>query len=462
MANTESTRRNDKIPFIFFICSSVMIIFSFGMAVGTYKIFPYHILAQAQNGLEELKAQVFRLGEGQKEIPVPWYYSIVNESCQETYVRKNDSEYEGLNLVTRFGERSKLCAEIMDMNGKILHEWDIGWFKIWPKPEHLDRYFVPKSKPGTHIHGAVVMKNGDLIFNFEHLGLVRINRISEVVWRLPYQTHHSIHRNNDGNLWVCGQRRRYKPNVNFPNRKPPFDEYTILEVTPEGEIMHEWLISEILHKNGLSGLLAFSFEPGSSRYEINLDDRLHLNDAEPFPSTMEEGFFKKGDILVSLRNINTIFVFNRDTGKIKYCSTGRFIHQHDPDFIDGNRFSVFDNKSFAENGSVKSRIVIVNAAEDTFEVFFDGGGKIPFYTDIMGKHQWLPNGNLLITESREGRAFEINRRGEVVWEYINFVYQGVVGLVEEVQRLNESRIFLDTQNKTETGVSNDFEKIVLE
>lgn len=53
----------------------------------------------------------------------------------------------------------------------------------------------------------------------------------------------------------------------------------------------------------------------------------------------------------------------------------------------------------------------------------------------MGKHQWLPNGNLLITESRWGRTFELNRKGEIVWEYNNYVEPQIVGLVEEVQRL---------------------------
>ena len=43
----------------------------------------------------------------------------------------------------------------------------------------------------------------------------------------------------------------------------------------------------------------------------------NLNDVEPFPPTMEEGFFRQGDILVSLRNINTVFVFNRHSRKIK-------------------------------------------------------------------------------------------------------------------------------------------------
>jgi hypothetical protein len=55
----------------------------------------------------------------------------------------------------------------------------------------------------------------------------------------------------------------------------------------------------------------------------------------------------------------------------------------------------------------------------------------------MGKHQWLPNGNLLISESMRGRAFEIDRDGRVVWEYLNVVEDGYAGVLEEVQRLPE-------------------------
>jgi hypothetical protein len=49
--------------------------------------------------------------------------------------------------------------------------------------------------------------------------------------------------------------------------------------------------------------------------------------------------------------------------------------------------------------------------------------------------QWLPNGNLLITESMEGREFEINSRREVVWEHMSYVEAAVVGIVEEVERI---------------------------
>ena len=53
----------------------------------------------------------------------------------------------------------------------------------------------------------------------------------------------------------------------------------------------------------------------------------------------------------------------------------------------------------------------------------------------MGKHQWLPNGNLLVTESAAGRAFELNSDKQIVWEFINLTGTGTVGIVQEVQRI---------------------------
>ena len=254
------------------------------------------------------------------------------------------------------------------------------------------------------------------------------------MWRLPHQTHHSVHLDEDGTLWVCGQRRHEEPDPRFPNRRAPFDEYTLLQVSPEGAILSEWSVADLLIENGLRGLMHL----GSVHNESTVirGDALHLNDVEPFPASMEEGFFRRGDVLVSLRNINTVFAFNRETRRIGFVCTGWFVRQHDPDFLDGNRFSVFDNQNLGpEKLGHQSRIVVVDAAAGTRQVVFEGSAESPFYTHIMGKHQWLPGGNLLITESMKGRAFEITPEGERVWSYFNEVGTGLVGIVEEVQRV---------------------------
>jgi Arylsulfotransferase (ASST) len=52
----------------------------------------------------------------------------------------------------------------------------------------------------------------------------------------------------------------------------------------------------------------------------------------------------------------------------------------------------------------------------------------------MGKQQYLPNGNLLITESQAGRAFEMTAGGDIVWTYINRWDEDEVAWISEATR----------------------------
>ena len=422
-----------RFSLIFFILSSVFIVFNGGYLAREFKLFPYQFYNEAAQGWTQLRAQ-----QSEK---LPWFYIRTNK--QQDKVIKNISQTQpGLRLVTEIAAERSILAKIIDLNGNTLHKWEIDWFKIWSNPEHLPKNLVPQAKPGTSIHGAVVMNNGDLVFNFESKGLVRLNLDGEVIWRLPYLTHHSIHQHDDGNLWVSGTKYQTEKVSRLPNLIPPFYEETILEITPEGKIAREWYVADILRRNGYTGLLYLgslnnenTAIQGDNRLLGNTD-LLHLNDVEPFSAKLQSGFFQPGDVMISLRNINTVLVFNVETEKIKYISTGEFVRQHDPDFIDGDTFSVFDNNNNnAPSSQRRSQIVVVSAKDNTSKVFFEGSKDNPFFTRVMGKHQWQPNGNLSITESMSGRGFEIDRQGNVVWEYINYVEPSIVGVVSEVQRL---------------------------
>ena len=136
-----------------------------------------------------------------------WLYRPTTDSRKlPTYLP--EAAYPGLNLVTAVAADDRLAAYIMDMRGKIIHSWEVDWFKVWPDARHLPDRALPKERPGTHIHGVVVLDDGDIVYNYEHLGLVRLDLCGDVVWRLPYRTHHSIHRDDDGDLWVSAQINR--------------------------------------------------------------------------------------------------------------------------------------------------------------------------------------------------------------------------------------------------------------
>lgn len=408
----------NKIPLILFIFSLTFFGFVYGFIAGVGKLFPY--------------SQVVEVVAAIHDQVNPWFYMEADSPKVQT-VYKRQRAYPGLNLVTCVGPDRMLVARVVDMEGNELHRWDVDWFEIWPDADHIP-WRKPKSRPGASIHGAYLTPEGDLIFNFEYLGLVRLAKDGEVVWKLPYQTHHSIYAGDDGHLWVSGQIDHTEPKPGFPNYKPNFTEYTVLKVSTDGEILEEFSLFDVLKDNGLYGLLTMST---MAQIDTSVTgDTLHLNDVEVFPRYLEEGFFRHGDIMVSLRNINAILVMTQQ-GRVKYSSIGKYVRQHDPDFLDGNTFSVFDNNNITGVVNPSSRIVLEHAPSGETKVVFEGTEQMPFFTDIMGKNQWLPNGNLLITESRGGRAFEVTPDGEMVWDYYNIVGEDSLGAVDEVERLPE-------------------------
>ena len=433
---------SSRFSLISFVFSSALIVFNLGYFAREFKLFPYQLYTEAVKGWSQLQQQSEQL---------PWFYTY-SQKAQSEGIKNIVQTQPGLSLVTEIAAEKTISAKIIDLEGNTVHKWDIDWFEIWSNPEHLPAKIVPQSQPGTNIHGAVVMENGDLVFNFESKGLVRIDRNSEIVWRLPYLTHHSVHQHDDGNLWVSGTKYQTEKVARLPNLIPPFYEETILEISPAGKILREWYVADLLRQNGYAGML-YMGSLNNENTRIQGDDRLlgktdilHLNDVEPFSSKMQPGFFAPGDVMVSLRNINTVFVFNVESEEIKFISTGQFVRQHDPDFIDGDRISVFDNNNASEPER-KSKITIVSAKDNSHQEYFVGSKEKQFYTRVMGKHQWQPNGNLLITESMSGRGFEIDADGNLVWEYINSVDRGIVGVVGEVQRLPQEYTELFTLNE---------------
>ena len=126
--------------------------------------------------------------------------------------------------------------------------------------------------------------------------------------------------------------------------------------------------------------------------------------------------------MVSLRNINTLLVFDPKSEKIKFYSVGRFLRQHDPDFMPGDKISVLDNRNlFSSDGSesLSSRILEIDVKDGSAKVVLQGKGANNFFTRIMGVHQRLENGNILLASSIEGRVIEYAPDGTIVWYYHN-------------------------------------------
>jgi hypothetical protein len=413
-----------------FVLSLMFWAFAYGVAVQKFQVFPFRIISQAEEGAYE--ALAILTGE------LPWYYRRTDRT-EVVMVHRPSAFSEGLTLVTGLTKEGDIEVKVLTRDGEALHRWHIDWFDgFWPDPYHIPEEDRPRRRPATIIHGIALLPNGDVVFNLDLLGMVRVGLCGNVVWRLPYQTHHALHVDETGHIWVAGQKRIRERSPDLPGHQPPFVEFTVLKVTPGGDIVREISIFDVLIKNKLHGLLyLLPKDTWSDTWSVEVSgDTLHLNDVEIFPSHLQPGVFEAGDVMISLRNISAVMVFNPETLHIKYLSIGKVVRQHDPDFVDGERISMLDNNNVEpQPQGPQSRIVVASATHDRTQVIYSGSGEQPFYTAIMGRHQWLPNGNLLITESMQGRAFEVDPEGQLVWEYFHVVDKGRLALLTEAHRL---------------------------
>ena len=231
-----------------------------------------------------------------------------------------------------------------------------------------------------------------------------------------------------GGFWVGGLRYVKDP-ATLPPLRVPFREDTILKVSDDGKVTKEISLPGLFFKNQLSALLLvraqvpseFSDRPG---LEIPYLDLTHLNDIEELSGEMAVAFpqFAPGDLLISIRQLNTIMVFSPETERVKWHQTGPWIAQHDPDFQQDGRITVFNNNNDGTlTGSALggSTVIEVDPVTGNSKTLYGGSPGQRMYSNIRGKHQKLANGNLLITEAEAGRLLEVDGNGEIVWEYVN-------------------------------------------
>jgi hypothetical protein len=409
---------SERISFVFFLLSVAFLAFGYGIAVDKYQLYPYGLIRDAFNEVERLLGPPHHLW--------PRRYKSVGAKVYD-----RELITPGVTLLVSYWPETdwQPGIRIVDVDGNKLHQWNVNPADIWPESPYNDTFAGTKNRADNYIHGSYLFRNGDVLLNIEYLGLVRLDACGNVVWKLPYRTHHSISRAEDGNFWVCGLKwveSGTERASEFPGLRPPFAEETALKVSPDGEIIRE------------ISLLKAIFDGGYQRLFFKCQqlegDVTHLNDVEALTVEAAEGFpsFEAGDLVVSFKHISSVAVLDQ-TGKIKWLESEPFVFQHDPDFQDDGWITVFDNRS---DGSVTGQylggsvISAINPSSGEVHQIYPTAKSQFFYSNGAGKHQRLHNGNRLITESRAGRVFEVASSGRTVWEWIQQPYDAE--LVPEV------------------------------
>lgn len=320
--------------------------------------------------------------------------------------------YQGLSTYTPRGPFTYL----IDMEGKILHTW-----------RHEDDKVHGDGKI-TWVYSELC-ENGDLLTFAIDKMFTRIDWNSRPIWSTKMRAHHTFHTTPDGDIYVLDR----KDAVVFYRGLPyPILEDFLAILSPNGKIertiplyptvkhlftkermvnIYRWLISprnvlEIVKRKIKGEPL---FQSG------HVADIMHSNAIELLYRDIP-GFGKKGDILLSIRELDFIGVLDVDNKKMVWSwGPGELSRQHWPTLLDNGNVLVFDNGYVRDH----SRILELDPLTKKIKWNYNSDSNRDFFTLRGGIVQRLPNGNTLITEPYGGRTFEVTKEGDTVWQYYN-------------------------------------------
>ncbi|TKJ45750.1 aryl sulfotransferase [Candidatus Aerophobetes bacterium Ae_b3b] len=307
---------------------------------------------------------------------------------------------------------------LVDMQGRIVHRW-----RTEPYKPNFARFLANGNLLYQGVKSGGIMGPGLAYLFGEHYEQTEEDRgvcLIEVDWDnnlvLKYeepQFNHDFYRMKNGNTMLIKYvdvpddiKNKVKGGIPGTEQNGIMWADALNEVTPDGEVVWEWLAYE--HLDPEMDVIC----PLEYRGEWT-----HMNTCSVLPD---------GNILGSFRQTNTICIIDKATGNIIWrWGRDELGHQHEPTMLDNGNILVFDNgphRFLSQDLDYYSRVLEVNPATNKIEWEYKDDPPSEFYAFGMGGAQRLPNENTLICETHGGRIFEVTRDREIIWEYVSPFY----------------------------------------
>jgi hypothetical protein len=325
--------------------------------------------------------------------------------------------FEGLNLYCS-GHGPE--AILMGMGGDVLHSWNLSYEQAFPDA------LIHRNDKWTDFWRKIhLYPNGDLLAIFEGVAVVKVDKDSNLIWANKNRSHHDMWVQDNGEVYILTRTPRMIPEI---NKQHPILEDFISVLGPDGTERRRYSILEAVTTSNYSALMDLTSKRG---------DIFHTNTVEILDGRHEgkSPAFKSGNALVSLANINTVAVIDLELNRVVWALAGLYSFQHDPTFLNSGNLLLFDNLG----AYPFSKVIELDPLTQEISWSHSGDEDHPFFSEVCGTSQRLPNGNTLVTETSEGKAFEVTPEGDIVWEFnsphITGDHGELVAILPELKRL---------------------------
>jgi len=403
------------------------LVFLFAFFLGLYvqdsRVWPYRQLKQIKNfikgdvaeklSLKEMlendfnfkptrHIKVYSLEQGleskEKEL-IELQGLTLNERRNNPKIFLSDNAPDGYRIIYGTFDFEKVLhgAVMLDSEGRVAHVWKVSQEGVEWEHENDTNVFP---------HGFEIATDGSIVTAYDSgSSLTKYDYCGNIIWRLEGHFHHSIDFESEDVIWVWLEKKMKT-------------QYLVKIDYNTGEILKKIPLQKVMEANpeiDIFGILQNDTAKGSSWADIS-GDYWHPNDIDPLPKKLEQYYpdFNAGDLLVSLRSPNLVFVMDQKTLKVKWWRQGLVRRQHDPDWNDKGTITIYNNNMHRGY----SNITELNPITYDYEIIV-AGKPYNFYTWWRGKHEMMLNGGALITSPDQGRVFETDREGNLTFEFLN-------------------------------------------
>ncbi len=396
---------------IIFLLSVAFLLYFSGVAAARFDVWPASMLLKK---IEE--AQGYLQAKQDQQIQSQLLsYDVEHEIASARAIWQQGKAFDGYTLITA---RYSQTVFLLDMDGKVVWHWDAAFRRAWPNPSHIVR---PVPDRRIYLEKAALYPNGDILVTYTGIGdtpygygLAKFDKHSNLLWTYDERVHHDIFIDQEsGNIYTLTHQFIRSPIHGLEGLSYPLLADYIVTLTPDGKEINRISILEAFRDSPFS-LMLFRKPKNQALWDIThtnavikLDEEL----AEKFP------LFKAGDLMISSRSMNAIAVIDPVSKSVRWANDGLWKAQHSPKFTQSGGILLLDNKGHIENNKPYSRIIEINPNNLHIKWSYLGNARNNFYTDVYGRVQQLPNGNVLVAASQMNKIFELSPNKEIVWEF---------------------------------------------
>jgi hypothetical protein len=335
-------------------------------------------------------------------------YVVENTAPRKTGVVRHDPARSnpGFNLYNSYYQTG---AYLLDNSGTPLHSW-------------------APADTRPHWQYVTLYDDDSLLVSIEQKMLQRVAWDSRIIWQARIRTHHDVTVDGNGDIYTLASEDEM---VFFRGFPVPIVNDHITVLSPDGTVTKQVSLFAALEERIPSNRIWKAYrriirpknvwktlkrrvkgwrQVLGHRFEV-----LHTNSLVILDTDVE-GLGRKGDALISVKHLDLVGIVDLETGRLTWSwGPGKVDRQHHATVVDGGNILVFDNGT--RRGY--SRVVEIDPLTRRVTWEYRADPPSAFYSSWGGAAQRLPNGNTLITDTASGRAFEVTRDGEIVWEFFN-------------------------------------------